>query len=50
MLPGIAAICATCTVVEALPINTVLDDNLTVPAVAAGLSLLLLVPSGAACC
>ena len=47
MLPAIAAICTACTVVESLPINTVLDDNLSVPGVAAGLSMLMM-PVGVA--
>lgn len=42
MLPAIAAVCATCTVVESLPVNSVLDDNLTVPLVAALMSMALM--------
>lgn len=42
MLPAIAAVCAACTVVESLPVNSVLDDNLTVPVVAALMSMALM--------
>ncbi len=42
MLPYITCICLVCTAVESLPINMVLDDNLTVPGVAAIMSAALL--------
>jgi len=42
MLPYIGIVCAAATVVESLPINQVLDDNLSVPLVAAGLGFLLM--------
>lgn len=42
LLPPLVAICAVCAAVESLPINSVLDDNFSVPAVALVLSLLLL--------
>jgi hypothetical protein len=48
MLPAIAAICAACTVVESLPVNNVVDDNLSVPGVALGLSVLLMPMAAAA--
>ena len=37
-----AAVCLVCTLVESLPVNGVLDDNLSVPAAAVVLSMLLL--------
>lgn len=42
MAPAIGIVCVVATVVESLPINHWLDDNLSVPGVAVALSLLLL--------
>lgn len=42
MLPALAAVCAAATLVESLPINGVVDDNLSVPLVAVAGSALLL--------
>ncbi|MEW5305561.1 MAG: hypothetical protein WDW36_008093 [Sanguina aurantia] len=42
LLPHLTAICLAATVVESLPVNEVVDDNLSVPAVAVALSFLLL--------
>lgn len=48
LVPLVAAVCLVCTVVESLPVNGVLDDNLSVPAAAVGLSMLLLPLAAAA--
>jgi phytol kinase len=42
MLPYIAAVCLASTLVESLPINQWLDDNLSVPGVAVAVSYLML--------
>ena len=42
LLTQVAAVCLVATVVESLPINEWLDDNISVPAVSTALSLLLL--------
>lgn len=42
MLPYVAATCGVATLVESLPINQWLDDNLSVPLVAAAMSAVLL--------
>ncbi|KAI8463784.1 MAG: hypothetical protein J3K34DRAFT_494145 [Monoraphidium minutum] len=42
LLPAVAAACLAATLVESLPLNGVLDDNLSVPAVAVAVSLLML--------
>lgn len=42
LLPYLTAICLVATMVESLPINEVIDDNLSVPAVAVALSFVLL--------
>ncbi len=42
MAPAIGIVCLVATVVESLPINHWLDDNLSVPGVAVALSLWLL--------
>jgi dolichol kinase len=39
VLPYLAVVCAACTLVESLPINTWFDDNLSVPLVATVTSL-----------
>ena len=42
LVPALAAICAAGALVESLPINAVVDDNVSVPLVAAALTMLLL--------
>ncbi|GBF95757.1 phytol kinase chloroplastic-like [Raphidocelis subcapitata] len=42
LLPRVAAVSVACTLVESLPINTVVDDNLSVPAVGVALTAALL--------
>jgi dolichol kinase len=42
LLPQLLGVAATATLVESLPINSVLDDNLTVPLVSAAMAMLLL--------
>jgi phytol kinase len=48
VLPYLAAVCAACTLVESLPINSWFDDNLSVPLVAIGTSLAVLPAAAAA--
>jgi hypothetical protein len=44
LAPALAAKCVACTLVESLPLGGLLDDNVSVPAAAAGLTLILLPP------
>jgi phytol kinase len=48
VLPYLAIVCGACTLVESLPVNSWFDDNLSVPLVAAGVSMLLLPMAAAA--
>ncbi len=48
MLSVLAVVCAACTLVESLPLNRWLDDNISVPALAGGLSAWLLPVHGVA--
>jgi phytol kinase len=48
VVPYLAAVCAACTLVESLPINSWLDDNLSVPLVAVATSLAVLPAAAAA--
>lgn len=48
VLPYLAVVCGACTVVESLPVNSWFDDNLSVPLVAAGTSMLVLPLAAAA--
>jgi hypothetical protein len=46
MLPAVAAVCGVCTIIESLPINHWLDDNLSVPIIAAAMATFLLPAAG----
>eukprot|EP00879_Flechtneria_rotunda_P012397 GHRR01012945.1.p1 GENE.GHRR01012945.1~~GHRR01012945.1.p1 ORF type:complete len:195 (+),score=58.15 GHRR01012945.1:921-1505(+) len=48
VLPYLAVVCGACTVVESLPINHWFDDNLSVPLVAIGVSMVVLPLAAAA--
>lgn len=48
VLPYLAVVCGACTLVESLPVNSWFDDNLSVPLVAAGVSMLVLPLAAAA--
>jgi hypothetical protein len=48
LAPVVWVVCLVCTLIESLPVAGVLDDNLSVPLAAVGVSLLLLPLSSAA--
>lgn len=48
LVPVVFTVCLVCTLIESLPVNEWVDDNLSVPAAAIGMSMLLLPLSAAA--
>ena len=48
LAPVVVVVCLLCTLVESLPLNALVDDNLSVPAAAVGVALLLLPLAAAA--